>query len=70
MEVEDIRALAPKELQTQLLNLHQELFNLRLQFNTGQLTSPKRIREVRKDIAKMKTILREKEKGVIRETKS
>lgn len=61
MEVKEIRVLAAKELETQIVNLSQEMFNLKLQFSTGQLNSPARIREIQKDIARMKTILREKE---------
>lgn len=49
------------ELQGKVMELKAELFNLRFQLATGQLENPSRIREVKKSIAQLKTILRERE---------
>jgi large subunit ribosomal protein L29 len=64
MKVKDIRNLSTVEIQTKINDLKDELFNLRFQLATGQLDNPMRIREVRKDIARAKTILRERELGI------
>jgi large subunit ribosomal protein L29 len=61
MKAKEIRELTPKELNEKLDNLKTELFNLRFQLATGQLENPMRIRQVRKDIARVKTIIRERE---------
>jgi len=50
-----------EELNDELIELKGELFNLRFQLATGQLENPMRIREVKRDIARVKTILRERE---------
>jgi large subunit ribosomal protein L29 len=49
------------ELQKQLVSLKEELFNLRFQLATGQLDNPMRVRDVRKSIARVKTVLHEHE---------
>ena len=54
----DIRGLTPDQLQDQLLNLKKEQFNLRFQRATGQLENTSRVREVRRDIARVKTVQR------------
>ena len=59
--------MSVKELNTQLLELKSELFNLRFQLATGQLDNPLRINTVRKDIARVKTIVRERELGLGKE---
>jgi large subunit ribosomal protein L29 len=64
MKVKDIRNLSTVEIETQINGLKDELFNLRFQLATGQLDNPMRIREVRKSIARAKTILRERELGI------
>ncbi|ARU61073.1 50S ribosomal protein L29 [Tumebacillus algifaecis] len=64
MKVKDIRNLSTVEIETKVNDLKDELFNLRFQLATGQLDNPMRIREVRKDIARAKTILRERELGI------
>ncbi|KEO81743.1 50S ribosomal protein L29 [Tumebacillus sp. ITR2] len=64
MKANDIRNLSTVEIETQVNELKDELFNLRFQLATGQLDNPMRIREVRKDIARAKTILRERELGI------
>ena len=63
MKAKEIRQLSSKELNDKLLELKAELFNLRFQKATGQLDNPLRIKAVRKDIARIKTILRERELG-------
>ncbi|HHY36254.1 MAG TPA: 50S ribosomal protein L29 [Firmicutes bacterium] len=61
MKAEALRDLTDKELQEKLNDYKEELFNLRFQLATGQLENPLRIRNVRKTIARIKTILRERE---------
>ncbi|QAT41394.1 50S ribosomal protein L29 [Clostridium sp. JN-9] len=60
-ELQDLRQNSPQDLQVKLSDLKQELFNLRFQLATGQLENPMRIKEVKKSIAQIKTILREEE---------
>ncbi len=59
MKTSEIRDLSKEEISRKVNELKQELFNLRFQLATGQLDNPLRIRHVRKDIARAKTILRE-----------
>ncbi|AGK99214.1 50S ribosomal protein L29 [Clostridium pasteurianum] len=61
MKAKELREQTPQDLQTQLVDLKAELFRLRFQLATGQLENPMRIREVKKSIAQIKTILREEE---------
>ena len=61
MKAIEIRKLSAAELETKLDELKKELFNLRLQHATNQLENPVRIAEVKKDIARVKTILREQQ---------
>lgn len=61
MKVNDIRNLSAAELNTRVSELKEELFNLRFQLATGQLENPMRIREVKKTIARIKTVQREEE---------
>lgn len=61
MKANEIRNLSTEELAQKLGDLKDELFKLRFQLATGQLDNPMRIREVRKTIARVKTILRERE---------
>ncbi|MDR7871604.1 MAG: 50S ribosomal protein L29 [Tissierellaceae bacterium] len=67
MKAKETRQLSVKELESKLLELKAELFNLRFQLATGQLDNPLRIKVVRKDIARVKTILRERELGIGKE---
>jgi large subunit ribosomal protein L29 len=60
MKVEETRGLSPDQLKDKLLDLKKEQFNLRFQKATGQLENLARVRQVRRDIARIKTILREK----------
>lgn len=61
MKAEEIRKLSEEDLNNKLKDLKTELFNLRFQCAVNQLQNPMRIREVKKDIARIKTIIREKE---------
>lgn len=58
MKIQEIRDLSANELDAKLLGLKDELFNLRFQVATGQLDNPMRIGEVRKSIARIKTVQR------------
>ena len=60
-ELKEIDRKDSQNLNVQLTDLKAELFNLRFQLATGQLQNPMRIREVKKSIAQIKTILREEE---------
>lgn len=64
MKAEEIRNLTTAEVEQNVKSLKEELFNLRFQLAAGQLENPARIREVRKSIARAKTILRERELNV------
>ena len=61
MKINEIRDMSPEELQVKLADLKKELFNLRFQHATNQLDNPTRISATKKDIAKVNTIIREKE---------
>ncbi len=67
MKANEIRQMTDQELDSKMLELKNELFNLRFQMATGQLDNPKRIKLVRKDIARIKTIIRERELGIGKE---
>ncbi len=60
MSAADFRSKSPDQLKEQLLQLKKEQFNLRFQVATGQLEKTGRIKTVRRDIARVQTILREK----------
>lgn len=60
-ELKELRTSNPQDLKIKLNDLKAELFNLRFQLATGQLENPVRIREVKKSIAQIKTIIREEE---------
>ncbi len=59
MNVKELREMSPEKLQEQLNDLKKELFNLRFQHAINQLDNPTRIAAVKKDIARVKTLLRE-----------
>ena len=61
MKVEEIRELSIDVLRDREKELDDQLFRLRIQKSMGQLEAPAKVREVRKDLARIKTILREKE---------
>ena len=58
MKVKEIRELSTEEINKKLVETKEELFNLRFQQATGNLEKPVRLRELRKQVAKMKTIMR------------
>ncbi len=60
MKIEDVRRLSADELNDQLLSLKKEQFNLRFQAATSQLEKTHRVEEVRRDIARIKTVMRAK----------
>ncbi len=61
MELKKMRDMTGAELNTELSKMKKELFNLRFQHATGQLENPVQMRELKKDIARVKTVIREKE---------
>ena len=61
MKIEKVRNLSQAELTVEELKLKKELFNLRFQHVTGQLENPIRIKDLKRDIARVKTVLREQE---------
>lgn len=61
MDLEKLRKMTDQERTAELERMKQELFNLRFQHVTGQLENPVKMREVRRDIARVKTIIREKQ---------
>jgi len=61
MKIADVRSMTPDQLSESLLNLKKEQFNLRFQRATGQMEKTHRVDEVRKDIARIKTVLRAKQ---------
>ncbi len=58
MKAEELRAKSPDELKNELMSLKKEAFNLRFQKATGQLENTARVRQVRRDIARIKTTIR------------
>ena len=64
MKIKNIRDFADAELNQKLAELKIELFNLRFQHATNQLDNPMRMKEVKKTIAKIKTVLKERELGI------
>ena len=60
LKVEDIRAMSDDQMEDAVLNLKKERFNLRFQRATGQLENTSRLRETRRDIARIKTIAAQK----------
>ena len=61
MKIDEIRGLTPDQLSEQLVTLKKEQFNLRFQKATGQIEKTHRVDQVRKDIARIKTVLRGKQ---------
>ncbi|OGO15877.1 MAG: 50S ribosomal protein L29 [Chloroflexi bacterium RBG_16_48_7] len=64
MKITEIRALGAEELKKKMEDLHQELFNLKLRAATRQLASNREIPRVRRNIARMKTVLKERQLGI------
>ena len=65
MELKKMRDMTEVELNTDLSKMKKELFNLRFQHATGQLENPVQMRELKRNIARVKTIIREKELGKV-----
>ena len=65
MKVEDIRKLAAEEIRTKIADTRDEMMKLRFQQVTGQLTDPSRLTILRRDIARMETILRETQRAAV-----
>lgn len=63
MNAEDLRSKSADELKESLVGLRKEQFNLRFQRASGQLENTARVRQVRRDIARIKTILRDKQQA-------
>jgi large subunit ribosomal protein L29 len=61
MKTNEIRKLSTEEITKKIAEAKEELFNLRMKQATGSLENPKRLRELRKEVARFKTILRERE---------
>lgn len=61
MEIKTLRELSNKELEGKIREAKKELFTLRMNQSTGTLEKPSKIKELRKDVARMKTIMRERE---------
>jgi len=64
MKAGKLRELSEDELRSKETELKDKLFKLRFQHSLGQLDSPMKLKNIRKDIARLKTILREKSKGM------
>ena len=69
MKIVDIRKLATKDLNKKLEENKKELFNLKFAASTGTLEKPHRVKELRHDVAKIKTVLRERELSEVKEAK-
>ncbi len=65
-DVDELRAADPVELETRLAEAKQELFNLRFQLATGQLDNNARVGQLRKQVARINTVLREQELAAFR----
>ena len=63
MNARELRTKSDDELRTELLNLNREAFNLRMQKGTGQLSRPDQVKTLRRDIARVKTVLSERERS-------
>ena len=61
MDLNNIRKMTDQEREAELARMKQELFNLRFQHVTGQLDNPVKMREIKRDIARVKTVIRENE---------
>ena len=65
MKAEEIRKLKVEEIRSKVVDMRDELMKLRFQQVTGQLTDPSRLRHLRRDIARVETILKETERAVV-----
>lgn len=62
MKAGEIRDMGPDEIRRKVLDLKEELFNLRFQHEIGQLENPQKMKQTKRDIARLNTILRETER--------
>lgn len=62
MKASEIRELSPDEMQRKAVDLKEELFNLRFQHEIGQLENPMKMKQTKRDIARIKTIIQESER--------
>jgi large subunit ribosomal protein L29 len=60
MKADELRNLSTEELQTKSKNMDQELFNLKFQLHTGRLENTSKVKSLKKDIARVKTLIRER----------
>ncbi|NIM28519.1 MAG: 50S ribosomal protein L29 [Gammaproteobacteria bacterium] len=63
MDAKELRAKSDEELRRELMDLSREAFNLRMQQGTGQLSRPNQVKDVRRNIARVKTILNERRRA-------
>ena len=70
MKIAELRDKTPEELEGTAADLKRELFNLRFQTVTGEIQNPRRIREARREIAQVKTVITEKQRQAAREAGS
>ncbi|MBI3994678.1 MAG: 50S ribosomal protein L29 [Nitrospirae bacterium] len=70
MELQEIRALTIDELVVKEKELRKELFNLRYQVLSGRIENPQRIKNARREIARIRTVVREKQAGAAAQTAS
>jgi len=64
MKASEIRELSREEQEQKIIDLKEEIFNLRFQHETGQLENPQTMKRTRRDIARVKTVLRELETNI------
>lgn len=64
MKTGDLREMTVEELETKLTDIKKELFSLRLKKSAGQLENPMKIRSLKRDVARINTLIREKELGL------
>ena len=65
MKISEVRKLAVEEIRVKIMDSHEEMMKLRFQQVTGQLTDSSHLKVLRRDIARMETILRETERAVV-----
>jgi large subunit ribosomal protein L29 len=70
MKSREIWELTPEEIEGKLTDAHAELFNLRFQFSTGQMSNNARLRQMRREIARLNTILRAKQIRLMQEQRT
>lgn len=61
MKASEVREMSPEEMHRKVTDLTEELFNLRFQHGIGQLENPQKMKQIRRDVARIRTIIREAE---------